>query len=174
MILNMFFQSINAAPIAASPIATTESDILAPTTVPLVSDAVEPFAEFVPLADADPVALATLLDALEDLVVDRADPDELATLELNAVDEAADCVELEETTPDEVVNVEEALVELTPDEVEEAKPVVEEAEPVVDAAVTPDAEAPFPRPVRVAQLDEEGAGCASGVLGSPWWKVEVP
>lgn len=138
----MFVQIINAAPIAAIPIATTEPDILTPNTAPLVeSDAAEPFAEFVPLADAVPVALATLLDALDD-----AEP----------VDEAADCEELEEagTVEDADADAEETtLVELTPDEVE--------------AAVTPEAVAPFPSAVRVAQLDEEGAGWAAGVDGSP-------
>lgn len=140
----MFVQIINAAPIAASPIATTEPDILTPNTAPLEeSDAAEPFAEFVPLADTVPVALATLLDALDDT---------------EPVDEAADCEELEEagTVEDADADAEDTtlvLVELTPDEVE--------------AAVTPEAVAPFPSAVRVAQLDEEGAGWAAGVDGSP-------
>lgn len=33
---------------------------------------------------------------------------------------------------------------------------------------------PFPMDVTVVQDVREGAGCASGVTGSPWWKVEVP
>jgi len=33
---------------------------------------------------------------------------------------------------------------------------------------------PFPMDVTVVQDVREGAGCALGVTGSPWWKVEVP
>lgn len=33
---------------------------------------------------------------------------------------------------------------------------------------------PLPMVLVVIQDDEEGAGCADGVAGSPWWKVEAP
>jgi hypothetical protein len=33
---------------------------------------------------------------------------------------------------------------------------------------------PFPTLATVVHMEEEGAGCAGGVTGSPWWKVEVP
>lgn len=33
---------------------------------------------------------------------------------------------------------------------------------------------PFPMLATVVHIEEEGAGCAGGVTGSPWWKVEVP
>ena len=33
---------------------------------------------------------------------------------------------------------------------------------------------PFPIEVTGLQDDVAGAGCASGVTGSPWWNVDVP
>jgi type IV secretory pathway component VirB8 len=31
-----------------------------------------------------------------------------------------------------------------------------------------------PMVATVVHEDEDGAGCSAGVMGSPWWKVDVP
>jgi hypothetical protein len=33
---------------------------------------------------------------------------------------------------------------------------------------------PFPIVLVVWQFVGDGAGCGSGVIGSPWWNVDVP
>lgn len=49
-------------------------------------------------------------------------------------------------------------------------------EALPEALALPDALAARPLPIELVDVHEEvgGAGCAAGVLGSPWWKVEVP
>ena len=41
---------------------------------------------------------------------------------------------------------------------------------VVDVLTT----RPFAMVLRVVHCDDEGAGCAAGVTGSPCWNVEAP
>lgn len=45
---------------------------------------------------------------------------------------------------------------------------------VEEVDVAPETAAPLEMVARVTQDDDEGAGCAAGVLPSPWWKVEAP
>ena len=44
----------------------------------------------------------------------------------------------------------------------------------VDVRTALDAACPLPILDVVVHDDVAGAGCAAGVLGSPWWNVEVP
>lgn len=57
--------------------------------------------------------------------------------------------------------------------------VLGEVAEVLDAAVVPpppvvSVATPLPTDAMRIQSEEEGAGCAGGVTGSPWWNVEVP
>lgn len=81
-----------------------------------------------------------------------------------------------EAVPEDVpVREAEPEPEPEPDCVAEG-PVVVAPEALPEALALPDALAARPLPIELVDVHEEvgGAGCAAGVLGSPWWKVEVP
>jgi hypothetical protein len=68
-----------------------------------------------------------------------------------------------------------ALWLVAPDTEAEFVTVAEDTEDVdVWENDVPDTRKPLPIVESVVQREDDGAGCAAGVLGSPWWNVELP
>jgi hypothetical protein len=71
-----------------------------------------------------------------------------------------------ETDGGEMTGVVERALTVVPPTVEPPVGVALELVPVTNK--------PFPMELIVAHEEDDGTGCAEGVTGSPWWKVDAP
>lgn len=93
------------------------------------------------------------------LGTDDAEPDTDADA---APDEDADTAPDEDTEPDAAAELDEGEALTAADEL--VVPTLALLLPCTALPIVP----------RFVQSEEDGAGCAGGVTGSPWWNVDVP